>query len=246
MVYIYILYLQDNKYYVGKTDTPYKRILSHFANTGSEWTKKYNAIDIHEIIPNCSDFDESKYTFLYMKKYGIENVRGGIYCNIILNKYELYTINKELNGDNNKCFKCGEHGHFSKECKQVIDKPNIIIDDIQDYATITQAKQNHGKCNICNSLDIQIDDFIVTQVYKNGNFGKPIHALCYIDKNNDIDLILVDAIIEYAKTNKSKCTHCHNNIEQNDIRIGSKTYNKKFGEYFKYYHLNCVCDIKIT
>ena len=243
MVYIYILILQDNKYYVGKTDTPIKRITSHFSGDGSAWTKKYAPIDIHEIIPNCSEFDESKYTFLYMKKHGIDNVRGGIYCNIILNKQEINTINKELYGDDNKCFKCGEYGHFAKKCKQVIDIPNIT-NEIHDYVIITRTDKFIGKCDICTCIDIQIDDFIITQVYKNGNFVKPFHALCYIDKNYNIDLNLVEDVIEYAKTNKSKCTYCNMNIEQNHIRIGTKSYNQKFGEYFKYCHLNCVCDVR--
>jgi len=43
---IYILKLEDNKYYVGKTKNINNRILDHFTNNGSEWTKKYKPIEI--------------------------------------------------------------------------------------------------------------------------------------------------------------------------------------------------------
>ncbi len=39
MVYIYILKLENNKYYVGKTTNPEFRVNSHFKNEGSSWTK---------------------------------------------------------------------------------------------------------------------------------------------------------------------------------------------------------------
>ncbi len=41
MVYIYVLKLENNKYYIGKTDNPEIRLNSHFNFNGSEWTKKY-------------------------------------------------------------------------------------------------------------------------------------------------------------------------------------------------------------
>ena len=40
MVNIYILQLEDNKYYIGKTTQPEIRLESHFNSNGSSWTKK--------------------------------------------------------------------------------------------------------------------------------------------------------------------------------------------------------------
>ena len=42
MVTIYVLKLQGNKYYVGKTINPTYRLDDHFSEGGSAWTKKYN------------------------------------------------------------------------------------------------------------------------------------------------------------------------------------------------------------
>ena len=44
MVYIYILKLKNNKYYVGKTSNPKFRLESHFNSNGSVWTMKYKPI----------------------------------------------------------------------------------------------------------------------------------------------------------------------------------------------------------
>ena len=76
MVYIYVLKLIKGKYYVGKTSNPRFRLDNHFNKNGSEWTRVYKPINIHQIIPDCDDYDEDKYTIKTMEKYGINNVRG--------------------------------------------------------------------------------------------------------------------------------------------------------------------------
>ena len=115
MVFIYVLKLKNNKYYVGKTNYPEKRLEEHVKGSCS-WTKKYKPIGIEKIIPNCDDYDEDKYTRIYMDKYGVENVRGGSYCNIILEEEIVRTLNKMKLSTQNRCFKCKKMGHFAKEC----------------------------------------------------------------------------------------------------------------------------------
>jgi len=116
MVFIYILQLLNNKYYIGKTLNPYIRIQNHFNNIGSAWTKKHIPLKIVEIIPNCSDYDEDKYTRIYMDKYGIENVRGGSFSRINLSKCDIEVLEKMSRATNNKCFKCGSNDHFANNC----------------------------------------------------------------------------------------------------------------------------------
>lgn len=74
---IYVLKLKNNKYYVGKTKSLINRMEDHLSGDGSAWTRKYKPISVEEFKKDCDDFDEDKYTKIYMGKYGIENVRGG-------------------------------------------------------------------------------------------------------------------------------------------------------------------------
>ena len=52
-----------------------------------------------------------------MNQYGIDNVRGGSFCQIILSEANIITIKQMLNGMNDNCFKCGSIEHFAKDCR---------------------------------------------------------------------------------------------------------------------------------
>lgn len=116
MVFIYTLELTNNKYYVGKTMNPGFRLDSHFNANGSVWTTKYKPVKVLELIENCDDYDEDKYTLKYMEKYGIDNVRGGTFCETELTDENKNTIGKMINGSTDKCYICGEKGHYAARC----------------------------------------------------------------------------------------------------------------------------------
>ena len=115
-MYIYVLLLVQGKFYIGKTHNPNFRIESHFNNNGSSWTSKYKPIRLIELIEG-DNFDEDKYTLKYMEKEGIENVRGGTFCELTLSSTTISIIKKMIQSTTDKCYNCGKSGHFSNECK---------------------------------------------------------------------------------------------------------------------------------
>ena len=118
---LYILRLPYNRWYIGKTNNFILRKQQYMENRRiPQWVHKWaqipSDIDVEKVIDNCDDFDEDKYTKIYMSKYGINNVRGGSYSTIHLPDYQLASLQKEFQTAKNNCFQCGKHGHYAREC----------------------------------------------------------------------------------------------------------------------------------
>jgi len=148
---IYILKLENNKFYIGKTDNLEKRKEAHINGTASSWTKKYKPLSVEKIIQNASPFDEDKYTIEYMCKYGIDNVRGGIYVTEALDGFQRYTIKKSIWGANDCCTQCGRKGHFIKNCKAIKDVNGEDIYEEDIYEEFIEVWQ-------CDNCDKQYED----------------------------------------------------------------------------------------
>jgi predicted GIY-YIG superfamily endonuclease len=125
---IYVLKLENDKYYVGKTNNVPKRYRQHIDGTGSSWTQKYKPIHIEKTIELKSPFDEDKIVKEYMSQYGINNVRGGTYVTDTLTQSQLDSLKAEIWGASDLCNKCGRENHFFKDCYAKNDKEgNVII-----------------------------------------------------------------------------------------------------------------------
>lgn len=106
--YIYVLELEDERYYVGRTSNFFQRMNEHFGGNGSVYTKKYKPIKIKEVIEEKNNSDERDKTLEYMKIYGYEKVRGYAWCSEqllhppkIKNKKNVSKIEKKVYDDAN-------------------------------------------------------------------------------------------------------------------------------------------------
>jgi len=122
MLSVYVLKLTNNKYYVGKTTNVEQRMIQHRRNEGSEWTQLYKMIEIDNVFNNCDDEDEDKYVIQYMKKYGIDNVRGGSFSELNLSREKKNVLESMIRSSSNLCFKCGSSKHFISECNKNINR----------------------------------------------------------------------------------------------------------------------------
>jgi hypothetical protein len=147
---IYILKLIDNKYYVGKSDNVEKRFMEHVRGYGSAWTKKYEPIEIEEIITNASKYDEDKYVKIYMEKYGIDNVRGGAYSSIELNEDQITALKIEFTSALDLCTRCMRPGHFINSCYAKTDVNGDII--------VNNKYNKKNKYDDCDDEDYDDED----------------------------------------------------------------------------------------
>lgn len=128
MTYIYVLKLEQGKYYCGKTNDIDVRMTQHCNGFGSSWTKKYKPIEIMYVYASTSCFDEDKTTKELMMKYGIQNVRGGSYITEYLPKEKETLLQKEIWASNDCCNRCGKKGHFMNTCRKRKDiHGNVIV-----------------------------------------------------------------------------------------------------------------------
>lgn len=156
--------LESSKYYVGKSDVPIQRVEDHNDSKGSTFTKKYKPIRLIELIPDCDTFDEDKYTLKYMQKYGMNNVRGGSFCQIKLSPENSATIQRMITGSQDKCFKCGKDGHYMKQCpkKKKIKRPKkkTIVKQAPHTAKTAQIVQPYWMRKLVVECVVDIVDLL--------------------------------------------------------------------------------------
>jgi len=134
MTNIYVLRLEEGKYYIGKSNDVPNRYQQHLNGAGSAWTKKYRPLALEKTIEHVSPFEEDKTTKEYMSIYGVDNVRGGSYVEIVLNDAQKKLLYKEIWAAKDLCTHCGRSGHFVEDCSSdtAIVGPTLEYDSEDD------------------------------------------------------------------------------------------------------------------
>ena len=141
--FIYVLELQGNKYYVGKTHSLAKRIGEHFMGKGAHWTRTFPPVRVVKSFEEKGPLDEHMVTLDMMYKHGMENVRGAEFCNPELSEVQRASIQAALYNSRNQCFRCGSSDHWSKDCDVVDDELGSASTLLKDDEAIVCKVFNH-------------------------------------------------------------------------------------------------------
>jgi len=166
---IYVLQLQDDCFYIGKTKDLDRRVEEHKRGEGSAWTKLHPVVKLKETF-NGDSYSEDRLVKNYMQIYGIDKVRGGSYSQIELSSETITFLIREIRGATDCCFRCGRSNHFIKNCyaKTDVNGNSLLKEDkpkeIQKLSIPEEVKpappnvkpldpEEPTKCTRCGRID---------------------------------------------------------------------------------------------
>lgn len=182
--YIYVLLLEEQRYYIGRTGNIFKRLEQHFTKKGAIYTKQYKPIKILEIINENTNDDERIKTIEYMNIYGWEKVRGSYWCSIniskplFLKKNEKKLIKSTLFTKNkNSCimnvFDNASKPWTNEDSQKLVELYNNQNKNIQELGEIfirtpgsIAAKLTHLKIVSARQYARGYDEYINSGLYK--------------------------------------------------------------------------------
>jgi len=100
-MFVYIISLENNKYYVFFSIDPHIRIDTFKVPYQLNWLLINKPIRIIEKLPYSNGFSINDYVFDYMKNYGINSTRGGDFSQVVLSKHQEYEISLYIDTNTN-------------------------------------------------------------------------------------------------------------------------------------------------
>lgn len=88
-MHIYILLLENDYYYIGESSNFIQSYQQHIDKRSCEWTKLHRTVTIAKVIQQTKDYTIDDCVIEYMKKYGIDKVRGGSFSDVVLSPKQL-------------------------------------------------------------------------------------------------------------------------------------------------------------
>lgn len=93
---LYILKLENDKWFIGKSANVEKRYEQHLNGEGDTFTQLHKPVSLELSRDLTSETDQDETVREYMRKYGVENVRGGIYNKTEFSSYDLSKIRDDI------------------------------------------------------------------------------------------------------------------------------------------------------
>lgn len=114
---VYVLKLQNGRYYVGKSKNIPRRIEQHRQGQGSSFVDG----DFKRIEPQTPASDdweswERAETLLLMSIHGVSQVRGWMFTTVELSEQQQQQAFSQMCERFDLCRKCGVAGHFFDRC----------------------------------------------------------------------------------------------------------------------------------
>ena len=138
MDYLYVLKLEKEKWYVGRSANVERRYEQHLAGTGAKWTQLHKPLRLVLKRPLKDEQDENRTTQDFIQMYGANNVRGGSYCQVEPKSRCSRTVVQwsnysQLNeADSGACFRCGRSSHWQRNCYATYNVDGDVIDSDSD------------------------------------------------------------------------------------------------------------------
>ena len=147
---IYVLELQNGKYFIGRSMDPVISIKQHEdANSDSVhsgWINQYLPIVHYSVHLYDENFSVDKCVRLYMLMYGYSQARGGSYEEK-LTEDQILSLNAENKHRDNvlrfvstMCNRCGSYEHETEDCYFGVDAEGNPVEDFRE-THLSQAER---------------------------------------------------------------------------------------------------------
>lgn len=229
----YELLLENNKFYIGKSNNIInfiKRLIKHFINRDTktnEWIKKNNPVNLINF--KLDKIIERKAELImfenYCCKYNIANVRGAQYTKYTLSSESIEQIQISIYHDFGLCMRCGSKNHVINDHTDENSNNNNSNKYIQKN---TNFDSNNIKCYVNNEnnkhkllflIIAKILDQYKKKYKKLKKIGEYYDKILKLNLNSDIECLKIYfnciSISNYYKINKYINDHEIHIEEQN-------------------------------
>jgi hypothetical protein len=152
--------------------------------------------------------------------YGVDNVRGGSFCQIELNEENINTINKMINGSTDKCYKCGGN-HFHSFCPNLEKTTSQVV-------CFRCLRDGHSEDNCYAKTDKNGEELLT---FDSDSYPYEVYCCSYCDKEFDTEKgarFHENVHCKMKKSNTKSCFRCGREGHYSDSCYASKHINGKY------------------